>query len=75
MLLEAMIVMHIGELIQQKRIEKGIGQTELAQRAYVGVLYIKHIEKGIGGLSFDKIVRIAYALDLDISELASFYIE
>ena len=65
--------MHIGELIQQKRMEKGISQNELAQRADVGVLYIKHIEKGIGGLSFDKIVRIAHALDIDIRELAVFY--
>ena len=66
-------MLHMGELIQERRIEKRMVQSELASKAYVTVGYIKALERGNGAISFDKIARFTNVLDLDIRELAEFY--
>jgi len=66
-------MLHMGELIQKRRLERRMGRTELARLAQVTVGYIRTIESGRGGIYFDKIVRIANALKIDIRELAACY--
>ena len=72
--MEVMILLHIGELTQQKRIEKEMSQYELAKRVNIDLARIQKLENGTLILSFAKIVRIAQILDIDIQELAAFYI-
>ena len=61
---------HIGVLIQNKRKEMGIGVHELARLAQVSASYIYAIESGKRGRHFDKLLRIANVLSMDIQELA-----
>jgi len=67
--MEAITIIHMGELIQKRRLERRMGPTELAGLAQVTVGYIRAIEAGRGGTYFDKIVRIAKVLHIDIREL------
>ena len=63
-------MIHMGELIQTKRIQKGLSTRELAKLTCVTADYIRMLENGQGSIPFDKIARIANALDMDIRELA-----
>ena len=66
-------MLHMGELILERRMERRMRPTELVRLAQVTVGYIRTIESGRDGIYFDKIVRIANALKIDIRELAAFY--
>lgn len=75
MTVEAMGMLHMGELIQQQRIEKEMSQNDLAIRVNVELTRIQKLENGTLVLSFVKIVRITHVLDIDIRDLAAFYVQ
>lgn len=68
-------MLHMGELIQQQRIEKEMSQNDLAIRVNVELTRIQKLENGTLVLSFVKIVRITHVLDIDIRDLAAFYVQ
>ena len=66
---------HIGVLIQNKRKEMGIGVHELARLAQVSASYIYAIESGKRGRHFDKLLRIANVLGMDVQSFADMVAE
>lgn len=62
---------HLGEIIKEQRVAQGLRVQELAVFAQVSASYIYAVEAGVRGNHFDKIVRIAQVLKLDLYELAS----
>ena len=67
-MVEAIGMLHMGELIQQRRTKNEISQNDLAIHANVELTSIQKLENGTLVLSFVKIVRIAHVLDIDIRE-------
>ena len=61
--------MNIGENIKKLRTEKGISQTELAQRVCVSSPMISMIERGTKNLTVELGKAIADALDCTINDL------
>ena len=61
---------HIGAAIQSRRRSLGMSVQELADQAQISASYLYAMEAGTRGNHFDKIVRIAEVLQLDLYELA-----
>jgi transcriptional regulator, XRE family len=61
--------MHIELLIKQVRQEKGMTLSSLARRSGVSVAHISDIEKEFKSPSLLVMVRLAKALNVDITEL------
>ena len=64
---------HIGDVIRQTRFEKGINRKDLAKKVYVTINYLNALECGKRSIQFDKIARVAHALNIDIRRLLEFY--
>ena len=58
-----------GERVRRARIDLGLSQEKLAERASCHTNYIGGIERGERNPSLSKIVEIAVALSLDPAEL------
>ncbi len=63
------ILISFGEIVREKRKEKGLSQEELAFRANLHRTYIGMIERGEKNITLVNINKIAKALDLSILEL------
>lgn len=61
--------MHIEILIKQVRQDKGMTLSALARKSGVSAAHISDIEKNFKSPSLLVMVRIAKALDVDITEL------
>ena len=59
----------VGINVGAIREEKGLSQADLAVRADVDRSYISRLENARGNLSLDKLVSIAYGLDVPITAL------
>lgn len=60
----------IGKLIKERRIAWGITQTDLAFEANVSQPTLSKIERGqMPNVSFEALMRIAFALNFDISDI------
>lgn len=58
-----------GATLRGFREEQGLTQEALAERADLHTNYVSSVERGERNLSLFNIVRLAYALNLDVSEL------
>jgi len=56
----------IGKLIRSTRKEQGFTQQELADGSGVGVTFVSKLENGKGSSEFDKVVRVAQTLGIDL---------
>ena len=63
------VCMRLGEVVQQLRKEKGLSQTELAQKIGKSMRLITYFERGVAGVSLDTLYKIAEALGVSVSEL------
>lgn len=70
-LTNASTLITLGTRIRALRIEKGINQEDLAGRAGIERSYMGAIERGERNPSYDKLVSIAKALGVQVSELVS----
>lgn len=61
--------MTTGEVIKNKRIERDLLQSELAQMVGVSKTHIYCIEKGRRKASFETMIRIANVLRCSVDEL------
>lgn len=61
--------MHIEMLIRERRIEKGMTIASLSRKSGVSAAHLSDIEKNFKSPSLLVMVRIAKALDVDITEL------
>lgn len=55
-----------GALIRKRRKELGYTQLELAEGAGVGVTFISKLENGKGSSEFDRVLRVARMLGIDL---------
>lgn len=58
-----------GERLRSLRLERGMSQEALADRAVVHRTYVSSVERGQRNVSIDIIVRLAAALDVPASDL------
>ena len=56
----------LGQLIRRVRKAQGFTQQELADGSGVGITFISNLERGKGSSEFDKVVRVAQMLGIDI---------
>lgn len=63
------ILLKIEMLIRQIREEKGISLNELAKKANVSKAHLSCVERNEKKASIDTLVKIAKALDVEITEL------
>lgn len=61
----------LGQAIKQIRQEQGLSQEELGHRAEIHPTWISHIESGRNNPAWGSVRRIAAALGLKVSELAT----
>ena len=54
----------LGKRIRESRIQKGLTQQALAERAQIGVVYISEIERGIKMPSLNIFLRLVDALEV-----------
>lgn len=59
----------LGAILRERRVDRNVTIEQLAARAGVSAGLISQIERGIGNPSFGTLVRLSYALDLQISAL------
>ena len=59
----------IGNLIRERRIEKGLSQEQLADKANISRTHVGALERGEKAPSLETIINIAEALSVDINEL------
>ena len=58
-----------GERVRELRQQKGLSQNSLAARAGLDRTYLSEIERGRKNLSLVKIVKIATALEVEVTDL------
>jgi transcriptional regulator with XRE-family HTH domain len=61
--------MEIGKVVKKLRKEKGLTQTELAQKIGKSMRLITYFERGVANVSLDTLYDIAKALDVPVSEI------
>lgn len=59
----------LGSNIRQLRMQQGLSQEKLAERADLHRTYIGAIERGERNVSLDNIIAIAHALGVSASQL------
>lgn len=58
-----------GENLRKRRIQLGLSQEELAERAGLHRTYVGSVERGERNVSLENIVRLAEAVGADPSDL------
>ena len=58
-----------GERIRKRRIELGISQGNLFEKAGISVAYISAIERGTANPSLDIMVQLCVALEVSIADM------
>ena len=59
----------IGKTIRQARLDRDISQERLAEIANLGRTYMGRIERGEQNLSIQNLIKIAFALKLEVGDL------
>ena len=63
------VLVRFGQRLRSIRIEKGLSQEELAQKAGLHRTYVSSVERGERNISLVNIAKLAAALGLKPSEL------
>ena len=61
----------LGAAIRQLRQERAMSQETLGERAGIHSTWISHIESGRINATWGNVRKIAYALDVELAELAA----
>lgn len=61
----------LGDAIRRLRLERGLSQEQLAERAGTDLTQIGGIERGVRNPSYTTLVRLAAALETRVGELAT----
>lgn len=59
----------IGKQIKKLRASKGFSQEGLAATATLGRTYMGRVERGEQNISIQNLIKIAFALDMNVGEL------
>ena len=65
------ILIKFGKKVREKRLQKGISQEKLAEKAGVHRTYIGMIERGEKNITLGNIEKIAKALEISLDKLMS----
>ena len=65
------ILIKFGKKVREKRLQKGISQEKLAEKAGVHRTYIGMIERGEKNITLGNIEKIAKALEIPLDKLMS----
>ncbi|MES3028909.1 MAG: helix-turn-helix transcriptional regulator [Pseudomonadota bacterium] len=63
--------MKLGDAIRATRLRQKLSQEALADAAGINRTHMGEVERGKRNVSFLALVRIAKAMDVDVSEMAS----
>ncbi|HEX8051205.1 MAG TPA: helix-turn-helix transcriptional regulator [Solirubrobacterales bacterium] len=61
----------LGDAVRRLRLEAGMSQEQLAERAGTDLTQIGGIERGVRNPSYTTLVRLAAALETTVGELAT----
>lgn len=64
-------LMKLGDAIRATRLRQKLSQEALADAAGINRTHMGEVERGKRNVSFLALVRIAKAMDVDVSEMAS----
>ena len=59
----------LGEKIRSVRIESGMTQKELAEKADISINYLSHIENGLAKFSFPVLIQLINALEVTPNDI------
>jgi transcriptional regulator with XRE-family HTH domain len=59
----------LGESIRVRRCSLKYSQEKLAEKADLTPAYLSDVERGVATISVDRLVRLAKALDINLTEL------
>ena len=62
----------VGKRIKESRRAKKMTQEELAEKTNISAKYLSSIERGLENPTFDTIIKLACALDVDVPELFNY---
>jgi transcriptional regulator with XRE-family HTH domain len=60
---------HLGARIRNLRLQRGISQEALADRAGIARSYMSGIERGVRNFSVIHLLKISHALRVDVADL------
>lgn len=66
---KASILVRFGQAVRKRRMELGLSQEGLAERADLHRTYVADIERGVRNLSLKNIEKLAQALGMSIANL------
>lgn len=69
------ILIRFGNALKKRRLELGISQEELADRAKLHRTYVGDVERGERNLSLKNVEKLAQALEISVSVLFAKYVE
>jgi transcriptional regulator with XRE-family HTH domain len=61
----------LGEAVRRVRLEAGLSQEQLAERAATDLTQVGGIERGVRNPSYTTLLRLADALETSVGELTS----
>ena len=59
----------VARLLQKERIRRGISMNRLAERSGLSRAMVSYVERGLRNATLDTLLRMANALDVDLSKL------
>lgn len=62
-----------GPHLRQLRLERGLTQTELAERSHTNTMFISKLERGVTTPTIGTLVRLAKALECRVVELVEVF--
>jgi len=62
---------HLGPAVRKRRERLGLSQEDLASRSGLDRTYVSGIERGVRNPTLKILIRLATALELNLSELVS----
>ena len=65
------VTIELGRRVRAYRVERGMSQEKLAEKAHVHRTYVGSLERGERNVALINIVRLADALGIDPSELVT----
>jgi transcriptional regulator with XRE-family HTH domain len=61
----------LGDAVRQRRLEAGLSQEELAEKAATDLTQVGGIERGLRNPSYTTLLRLATALETTVGDLTS----
>ena len=59
----------LGANVRERRVQRGLTQEALGERAGLSYKFIGEVERGLGNPSIESVAAIAQALDADVADL------